>query len=681
MNLKDSNSNLVINDYQSKKIESENKKENDKIDFSSHRHLQNSISLKNTKPPSSFYDIHKKKQKINHVTIKRLKSSDILTKNKKLKLDTKNLNPNENLETLYTDRIKTTNSKELKESHTLSHKNITERRNSQSNLKYNSNTTNKENEKTIDINKNNLNSISIYSTQFNNDELKTSRSNKIYYVLNNKKNEKKRLELLRSSYNFNKFNNDRALIKMITKFKNKEETDHKINYEPKHNLFACLKRIPTKVAFGKGTSTIEVPEIDNNFNFNKIRRRQRTKKKNINERLNNLFSHGYNIKTDGNIIKSHKNFSEDKKSIFITNSHVNKNPKDRFGNEIYPVLTKHKILKNILPKEVDYNTKTTIQDIVNNEIHPLLRFQKKIMSQSSNLISQELNVLFSKYICLSNMNSDKQEIYKRNDILIELTKDDKFIKLMRSLIGKDKEIEQKLKDKINEVEKKKKLERRRYLLKRFKTIIEMACEKIKRYKIDVQIFFSLMEIDRTTDAYKREFRNQGKYLFRVIKANDINEIINVINKNVDLVSYKDDFDQIPLHICAKRNIYEIVAFLLSRLSPIDAQDESGRTPLMIAAKNNYLEFITILLFENANPKIKDKNNQKASDMTTNPKIRLILKRAEALYNFHLFLEGKNLQKYIFNGLDFLYKKELEINYDKWINKGLKVLKDASQTFL
>ena len=59
-----------------------------------------------------------------------------------------------------------------------------------------------------------------------------------------------------------------------------------------------------------------------------------------------------------------------------------------------------------------------------------------------------------------------------------------------------------------------------------------------------------MEIDRTTEEYKREFRSQGQYLFRVIKANDINEIINVINKNVDLVSYKDDFDQIPLHICS-----------------------------------------------------------------------------------------------------------------------------------
>ena len=62
MDLKDSNSNLVINDYQSKRNESENKKNNDKFDFPSHRHLQNSISLKNTKIPSNFYGIHKKKQ-------------------------------------------------------------------------------------------------------------------------------------------------------------------------------------------------------------------------------------------------------------------------------------------------------------------------------------------------------------------------------------------------------------------------------------------------------------------------------------------------------------------------------------------------------------------------------------------------------------------------------------------
>jgi ankyrin repeat protein len=303
------------------------------------------------------------------------------------------------------------------------------------------------------------------------------------------------------------------------------------------------------------------------------------------------------------------------------------------------------------------------------------------MTQSSNLISQELNVLFSKFMCLSKIEPDKENELKRKDNLIELSKDEKFIQLMRGLIGKDKEMEKKLKDKINEEEKKKKLIRRKYLLKKFKEIILNACQKIKKYNIDIDIFYSLMEINKNDETFKKEYVNKGQYLFRVIKAGDINEIINVINQNNYLVSYKDEFDQIPLHICAKRNIYQIIAFLLSRLSPIDAQDESGRTALMIAAHYNYLEFVTILLFENANPKIKDINLKKASDLTTNEKIKIILKRAEALHNLHLFIEGKNLQKFVVNGLDFLYKKELEINYEKWINQGIKIVKDSQQSFI
>ena len=102
---------------------------------------------------------------------------------------------------------------------------------------------------------------------------------------------------------------------------------------------------------------------------------------------------------------------------------------------------------------------------------------------------------------------------------------------------------------------------------------------------------------------------------------------------------------------------------------------------MIAAHYNYLEFVTILLFENANPNIKDINLKKASDLTTNEKMKFILKRAEALHSLHLFIGGKNFQNYIVNGLDFLYKKELEINYEKWINQGLKILKDSKQGFI
>jgi ankyrin repeat protein len=542
----------------------------------------------------------------------------------------------------------------------------------------------KNEEKETEDKNNIVNNISIYSTQCANDE-KIQRFQKEFYCIDNKEKEKRRINLLKTSYHFNKYNNDRAIIRMINRFKNKEELEFaQRETKRKYSQFSYTKRIRTKIAFGKGKSNNEISEIDNNYNFNKKRKQQKIKKRKNTEKLKDIFNNGYNLKTEYNYLKNNNKitYSDIKKEIFITNSNLEKvSPRDCFGNIIYPILTKHKILKNILPNEVDYNTKTSIVDIINSEIHPLLRFQKKIMTQSSNLISQELNVLFSKFMCLSRIEPDKENELKRKDNLIELSKDEKFIQLMRGLIGKDKEMEKKLKDKINEEEKKKKLIRRKYLLKKFKEIILNACQKIKKYNIDIDIFYSLMEINKNDETFKKEYVNKGQYLFRVIKAGDINEIINVINQNNYLVSYKDEFDQIPLHICAKRNIYQIIAFLLSRLSPIDAQDESGRTALMIAAHYNYLEFVTILLFENANPKIKDINLKKASDLTTNEKIKIILKRAEALHNLHLFIEGKNLQKFVVNGLDFLYKKELEINYEKWINQGIKIVKDSQQSFI
>ena len=569
----------------------------------------------------------------------------------------------------------------LKSSKTTKNKNIFNDINAKTlnNNKYNI----KEDEEKSIEDKNNVNNISVYSTQCIGEE-KIPRFQKTYYFLDNKEKDKKRIELLRTSYHFNKYNNDRAIIRMINRFKNKEELEMaNKDYTKKYKHFSYTKRIPTKIAFGKGSSNNEIPEIDNNYNFNKKRKQQKIKKIKASEKIKELFKNGFNLKTEANIIKpSNRNKDlENKKPIFITNSNLEKqSQKDCFGNEIYPILTKHKILKNILPNEVDYNTRTSIVDIVNSEIHPLLRFQKKIMTQSSNLISQELNVLFAKFISLSKLSPDKANL-KRNDLLIELKKDDRFIELMKIIIGKDKEKEKLLQDKINEEEKKRKLLRRKYLMKKFKDIIILAFQKMKKYNIDIHIFYSLMNVDKNNENFKKELMKKGQYLFRVIKAGDIDEIVNVINDDNYLVSYKDEFNQIPLHICAKRNLYKIIAFLLSRLSPIDAQDEGGRTPLMIAAQNNHLEFLTILLFENANPKIKDKNSNIASDLTTNEKIKYILKRAEALHNLSFIFEGKSFNKIIVNGLDFLYKKELEINYEKWINQGLKIVKDARQSFL
>ena len=214
-------------------------------------------------------------------------------------------------------------------------------------------------------------------------------------------------------------------------------------------------------------------------------------------------------------------------------------------------------------------------------------------------------------------------------------------------------------------------------MNKFKEVIILAYQKIKKYNIDINIFYSLMDYNKNDPGFQMELILNGQYLFKSIKAKEIKEIINCIDRNKYLVAYKDDFNQIPLHICAKRNLYELIYFLLSRLSSIDAQDLGGRTPLMVASKNNFFEFATILLFEGADPTLKDTYGQKASQMTNNEQLRIVLRRAEILHNLGYFIKGNNMQDFIKNGLDFLFKKELEIDYKKWFEKGEKIMKDLS----
>ena len=238
---------------------------------------------------------------------------------------------------------------------------------------------------------------------------------------------------------------------------------------------------------------------------------------------------------------------------------------------------------------------------------------------------------------------------------------------------KDEEKKESIQD--NEDDLKINKERRLYLLNKFKDVIILAYQKIKKFNIDINIFYSLMDYNKNDKNFQKELILNGQYLFKAIKAGDIPEIIKTIDKYKYLVAYKDDFNQIPLHICAKRNLYQLIYFFLSRLSSIDAQDLGGRTPLMIAAQNNFFEFVTILLFEGADPKIKDVNGNLASQLTNNDKLRILLRRAEILNNLKYFIKGKNFQDFIINGLDFLFKKELEIDYEDWFKKGERILKE------
>ena len=537
-------------------------------------------------------------------------------------------------------------------------------------LKYNLKTVKTEAKENSLFDKMSNNNLSIYSTLWYNEYPKRK---KIYYFLNNKKNEKKAKELLKKSENFNKYNDDRYIIGILNKFKNKTIN---VGEHKKYQQFSYKKRIPIKIAFGAGKSNNEIPEICNNYNFNKALKQQKIKKIKLSKKINDLYKKGFNLSTEPKLITNSQlkvSKSSQKANIFITDSSENKlYPKDSFGQEIYSVLAKHKILKNILPKGVDYNTRTSIEDIINSEIRPLLRYQKKAIAQNTNLISQELNVLFGKFIRLCQKKNSGGKEAK-----IELKMNNKFIELMKQIIKKHEIKEDKKINDNNEDEIKRKQERKKYLINRFKDVIILAYQKIKKFNIDINIFYSLMDYNKNDANFQMELISNGQYLFKAIKAGDIPEIINFIDKNKYLVAYKDDFNQIPLHICAKRNLYELIHFFLSRLSSIDSQDLGGRTPLMIAAKNNFFEFVTILLFEGADPTIKDVYGNKASQMPSNEKIRIVLRRAEVLYNLRYFIKGRNFQNFIENGLDFLFKKELEMDYEKWFQKGQRIMKDLS----
>ncbi len=516
------------------------------------------------------------------------------------------------------------------------------------------------------IDNKNFDNLSLYSTKWYTAVPKTP---KVYYTLNNNQSNKWK-KLLKSSEKFNKYNNDRFFSGKINDFKHKDINIHKFK---KFQQFSYKKSIPIKVAFGIGKSTNEISEIDNNYNFNKKLKQQKIKKINPAKQIAELYKYGYSLENEKELnLNTKKNKSKSsKKSIFLTDSSQNKiYSKGYFSPEAYSVFTKHKILKNILPKDVDYNTKASIDDILNSEIHPLLRHQKKLLAQNTSLISQELNVLFGHYVRLC-----QRKKTGKNDEKTESMVTNKFIELMSQIIRKDEE-KQKISDKdVNDDEEENnKIKKKKYLIKKFREVIILAYKKFKKFNIDINIFYSLMDYNKNDPSFQMELINKGQYLFKAIKAGDIPEIINLIKKYNYLVAYKDDFNQIPLHICAKRNLYKLIYFLLSHLSSIDSQDLGGRTPLMIAAKNNFFEFCTILLFEGANPSIKDFNNNLASEMTTNNKLKIVLKRAEILNNLSYFIQGKNFQNFMINGLDFLFKKELEIDYEEWINEGKRIAK-------
>ena len=143
-----------------------------------------------------------------------------------------------------------------------------------------------------------------------------------------------------------------------------------------------------------------------------------------------------------------------------------------------------------------------------------------------------------------------------------------------------------------------------------------------------------------------------------------------------------------MHICAKRNIYQVIQLLISRTGDINSKDIYGRTPLMCAAENGHLDIICVLLFYYADPNITDNNGKKAIDYIklgnnindiTEYKIERALMFTGLVRCFlNNMINEKDFDIFMKNSLKFLFKQEINIDYESLIKANNFVMKDDDE---
>ena len=502
---------------------------------------------------------------------------------------------------------------------------------------------------------------------------------KEYYSLNDKIKELDKIknDLFISSTKFYLQNKERSIINKIKKIKRMnlekklELCGYNFNDKKKFKIYSDLKRLPTEICFGKGTSFFKKEEEDKEIYSVKFFKNLKGKNKNneINSKIfHKLMVNGF---TDSKNINKYDAVLENK-LVINSNFKRKKNP-IKEGQNLYQILTEKKILRNILPKEIDYNTQFTINDIINNELHPFYRYQHKNLNFHSHLLSHEINYLFIEDFALGKM-ADK----KKDKFIKKL--DEKFHISSNLLMKRNEEFENEQRKQIDikdlEIIKKK------YLITKFEIAIKKSFYQFRRMKIDIKTYFNI-----TRENIPIKY-SEGLYLFKAIKDGDIENIEYLIKKNYKYALFNDEFGQTAFHICAKRNIYQVIQLLISRTGDINSKDIYGRTPLMCAAENGHLDIICVLLFYYADPNITDNNGKKAIDYIklgnnindiTEYKIERALMFTGLVRCFlNNMINEKDFDIFMKNSLKFLFKQEINIDYESLIKANDFVMKDDDE---
>ena len=367
-----------------------------------------------------------------------------------------------------------------------------------------------------------------------------------------------------------------------------------------------------------------------------------TKNKRINSFINkqsfNLFNKGINKEFINNFYK--------KKDISIKK---------------YRIIGNKNILKNIIPKQIDNNKNLSSNDILKSSYHPIMRLQQTLKNKNMNRIAKEVFAEYSNYFKLID-GKNFSEKFRISDNINSLEHSDRFKEKIKEYnkIGKILEKSFKINKEINEIyEQSKELinsNKKKIIISKFQEAIIKASNHFKRLNLK---YDELMKTDK-----KIPHNEKTSIIFiQAIRDKNYNKVIDMVQNNFLLALDYDDFNQTPLHWCAKRNVYQCISLLVSKGADINAKDLAGRTPMHIAVQNNAIDSLEVILYELGNPFIKDNTGLMPIDYSNdNSDIKFILNRAQTLHKLAEEHKNKKYEDTIKTGMYFLFMEELKTNF-------------------
>ncbi|HEY4612526.1 MAG TPA: ankyrin repeat domain-containing protein [Bacteroidota bacterium] len=98
---------------------------------------------------------------------------------------------------------------------------------------------------------------------------------------------------------------------------------------------------------------------------------------------------------------------------------------------------------------------------------------------------------------------------------------------------------------------------------------------------------------------------RGREVLEAIKAGEDLKVIQMIDRDANLLFAKDNLDQRPLHVAVRYKRAELVTFFIRKGAYVNHLDVSGNSPLMWAIEYERPDFVEALLRAGANPDRQD----------------------------------------------------------------------------